>query len=61
MKNKFITEIKNKGQVDSRGKWHNGHENVPDAKNLHTCLNCPYPDCKTGTCDLVSPKRRKKK
>nr|DAP53597.1 MAG TPA: hypothetical protein [Caudoviricetes sp.] len=29
-------------------------------RNADVCLTCPYPRCKTGECDRIKHKRRKK-
>lgn len=31
---------------------------VSDERNLNTCLNCPKPECKYGSCELIRRGRK---
>lgn len=31
---------------------------ISDERNLNTCLNCPKPECKYGSCELIRRKRK---
>lgn len=61
VKSKMVGRLAHKRQVSSERKQSRDYDSIPDEANLMTCRNCPYPTCKTGTCDLIKTKKRKKK
>ena len=48
-----------KEQINSHGRAKREYERIPDEKNIHICMNCPFPNCKKGTCELVRKKKEK--
>lgn len=49
-----------KQQISSENKRSRNYENIPDEANCETCKHCPYPNCKTGSCDLIKTKKMRK-
>ena len=45
--------IAGKEQVNSNNRKKRTYDRIPDEKNMHICMNCPFPDCKKGTCGLI--------
>lgn len=52
--------IAGKEQVNSAGRTKREFDKIPDEKNIHICMNCPFPTCKKGSCELVRRKKKEK-